>query len=144
MVLGGFTMHRIAGEAMNPQKDTENKLTAIKLFKGAKVLDTCMGLGYTAMAAAEKVAGASEAKEGVFGSVTTIEYDAASIEMCAHNPWSQSLFDESLPITVMQGDSCELIKSFPDNSFNAIIHDPPARALCRKDLYGLEFYKELR
>jgi predicted methyltransferase len=24
------------------------------------------------------------------------------------------------------------------------VHDPPARALCRTDLYGLQFYKQLR
>jgi predicted methyltransferase len=29
-------------------------------------------------------------------------------------------------------------------SFNTIIHDPPAQALCRTDLYGLEFYCDLR
>ena len=38
----------------------------------------------------------------IIGQVTTIEYDDASLEMCAHNPWSQSLFDNSLPIEVLQ------------------------------------------
>jgi predicted methyltransferase len=29
-------------------------------------------------------------------------------------------------------------------SFNFVIHDPPARALSRTDVYGLEFYSQLR
>lgn len=128
-------MHRLSGDDMNPLQDTANKIGAVNIRKGARVLDTCMGLGYTAIGAAQQAGGE--------GSVTTIEFDDASVEMCAHNPWSQPLFDKSLPIEVRRGDSCELIKSFPDNSFDVIIHDPPARALCRKNLYGLEFYKEL-
>lgn len=32
----------------------------------------------------------------------------------------------------------------PSQSFDIVIHDPPARALCRTDLYGIAFYKELR
>ena len=75
MVLGGFTMHRIVGECVNPATDTEAKLRALKLFKGAKVLDTCCGLGYTAILAANKV--------GSSGLVITVEFDNASIEMCA-------------------------------------------------------------
>ena len=153
-------MHRVVGEGMNPLVDTEAKLSCISLFKGANVLDTCCGLGYTATAAARRVSTSSDLKIGPKfnkkssirpvdtdlkdGHVTTIEYDEASLEMCAHNPWSQGLFDGSLPITVLQGDSCELIKSFPDKSFNFIIHDPPARALCRTDLYSTDFYAQLR
>ena len=137
MVLGGFTMHRIAGDNMNPMIDTAAKLSSIRFFAGAKVLDTCMGLGYTAIGAARKV------KESG-GKVTTIEYDEASIEMAAHNPWSQGLFDGSLPVEVIQGDSCEVVRRFPSGSFNAIIHDPPARALSRTDVYGQQFYSELR
>ena len=64
--------------------------------------------------------------------------------MCSYNPWSSGLFDGKLPIEVMQGDSCEICKTLPDGEFNAIIHDPPARALCRKGLYSLDFYKSLR
>jgi len=134
--LGGFTMHRIAGDNMNPTIDTSAKISSIPLFPGAKVLDTCCGLGYTAISAAEKV--------GLKGFVTTIEYDEASIEMCAHNPWSQKLFDGSVNIDILHGDACKLIQSFPTASFHAIIHDPPARALCKSDLYGLQFYTELK
>lgn len=139
MVLGGFTMHRIVGDGMNPMVDTSNKLASVaaSLFKGGVVLDTCMGLGYTCLAAAERVTGNG-------GRVITVEYDEASLEMASYNPWSKGLFDQSLPIEIMLGDSCEVVREFKDSTFNAVIHDPPARALCRNDLYGLGFYRELR
>ena len=44
----------------------------------------------------------------------------------------------------MQGDACEKVQSFESESFNFVIHDPPARALSRTDIYGLEFYSQLR
>jgi predicted methyltransferase len=40
MVIGGFTMHRISGEGMNPTEDTKAKLSSLKLKPGFKVLDT--------------------------------------------------------------------------------------------------------
>jgi len=139
MVLGGFTMHRIAGTDMNPTKDTAAKISALpNLYPGSVVLDTCCGLGYTAQGAARKV------MDGGTGRVVVFEYDIASIEMCAYNPHSQGLFDGTLPISLIHGDACSGLEKFEKNTFNAIIHDPPARALCRKDLYGLQFYKELR
>mmetsp|Transcript_10203 Transcript_10203/g.16746 ORF Transcript_10203/g.16746 Transcript_10203/m.16746 type:complete len:359 (-) Transcript_10203:120-1196(-) len=163
MVLGGFTMHRIAGDDVNPTIDTKHKLSSIQIKNPrARILDTCMGLGYTATAAARKIQACireEENKEGMspqvfatststtnefeMGYVTTIEYDEASVEMCAFNPWSQQLFDKSLPIEILQGDACELVKTFKDGEFDRVIHDPPARALCTKDLYGLQFYSDL-
>ena len=43
----------------------------------------------------------------------------------------------------MQGDSCEIVTTFPANYFDCIVHDPPARAICKTNLYGLSFYQEL-
>jgi len=144
LLLGGFTMHRISGENVNPYVDTEAKLASISptYFHGdSKILDTCMGLGYTCIGAARRIAAAGHSKSQ--GRVTTIEMDDASIEMCAYNPWSQQLFDGSLPIDILKGDACNIIKSFSSNSLDVVIHDPPARALCESDLYGLLFYSEL-
>ena len=66
------------------------------------------------------------------------------MEICTHNPWSAELFaDEN--IELLRGDVCDRIKTMPENSFTTIIHDPPALALCKgSDLYGLNFYKDLR
>jgi predicted methyltransferase len=36
------------------------------------------------------------------------------------------------------------VTKFESGSYNAIIHDPPARALTRTDVYGQQFYSELR
>lgn len=100
LVLGGFTMHRIAGENVNPMIDTAAKVEAVRttLLHSVNVLDTCMGLGYTATAAGKIILPG--------GKVTTIENDEASLEMCTYNPWSAHLFDGSLPIDIVQV-SCE-------------------------------------
>lgn len=38
----------------------------------------------------------------------------------------------------------KLVRGFGDGEFAAIIHDPPARALCKTtDMYGAAFYKNL-
>jgi len=140
MVLGGFTMHRITGDdrkktSMGPQEDTKNKIKAAGFKKVyGSVLDTCLGLGYTAIAAAECAN---------INKVTTIELDDVSIEMCRNNPWSQDIFQNE-KINLIHGDACEVIKSFPANHFSGIIHDPPARALCKaSDMYGQAFYDDL-
>lgn len=106
-------------------------MSSMNIYPSYRVLDTCMGLGYTAIAAGRQI----QKKPGDGGSVVTFEYDLASIEMSSYNPWSQQLFDGSLPITIRQGDACELISDYYDEPFDVIIHDPPAKALCRKDLY---------
>ena len=62
-----------------------------------RVLDTCTGLGYTAIAAARC--------KGVTG-VVTVELDEVSLRMCARNPWSREMFDSD-KVTSLQGDCCE-------------------------------------
>lgn len=139
MVLGGFTMHRLTGEKMNPMQDTIEKIDAIECYPGFKILDTCMGLGYTAIEAGKRVSAGGSSS----GEVITFEIDDASVEVASYNPWSCRLFDGTLPITIQRGDVCKLIETFPDHYFNGIIHDPPARALCNTDLYSQPFYDQL-
>lgn len=62
-----------------------------------RLLDTCTGLGYTAIAAAKC--------KGVTG-VVTVELDEVSLRMCARNPWSREMFVND-KITSLQGDCCE-------------------------------------
>jgi predicted methyltransferase len=148
LVLGGFTMHRIAGENVSPSIDTMAKIDSVPSIGASpqcKVLDTCMGLGYTAIEAARRIHNAGGGGSGLNanGKVTVIEYDDASLEMSSFNPWSQELFDGTLPIEVLQGDTCEIVKLFSEGAFDVVIHDPPARALCKTDLYGLLFYKDV-
>jgi hypothetical protein len=97
---------------------------------GDSVLDTCMGLGYTAIAAGKK------AKE-----VTTCEYSDAVYALASWNPESRELFENG-KFEILRGSIFEKIKEMEDDSFDAIVHDPP-RFSKAGELYSLEFYKEL-
>jgi predicted methyltransferase len=126
MLISGLPMHRIKGT--DPHKDTLTKIKAIAPITG-RVLDTCTGLGYTAIEAAQTAE-----------RVITIELDPAAQEMARYNPWSRSLFDNP-QIEQIIGDAYEIIASFDDGEFHIIIHDPPMLSLAG-DLYSGEFYRE--
>ncbi|ASJ05412.1 class I SAM-dependent methyltransferase [Thermococcus barossii] len=126
--INGIRMHRT--KEVNPLQDTRSKVNAVKPKEGETVLDTCMGLGYTAIEAS---------KRGAY--VITIEKDPNVIELARINPWSRELFTGGR-VQVIQGDAFEVVKKFNDESFDAIIHDPPRFSLAGK-LYSEEFYSEL-
>ncbi|WP_297459865.1 methyltransferase domain-containing protein [Thermococcus sp.] len=126
--INGIRMHRT--KEVNPLQDTRNKVNAVKPREGETVLDTCMGLGYTAIEAS---------KRGAY--VITIEKDPNVIELARINPWSRELFTGG-KVQVIQGDSFEVVKRFKPESFDVIIHDPPRFSLAGQ-LYSEEFYREL-
>jgi len=125
--ISGIRMHRT--KDMNPLEDSESKVMALGEVKG-RVLDTCTGLGYTAIIASKS------AEE-----VHTFEEDMAVIELERINPWSRQLF-VSKRIIRHEQSIIEGISSFPDNYFDFIIHDPPS-ILIAGDLYSDEFYRKL-
>lgn len=127
MLVAGFTMHRIKG--CDPYEDGRAKVEAIAPVRGV-VLDTCTGLGYTAIEAARTAT-----------QVHTIELDPAAQEIARQNPWSQELFDHA-GIVRHLGDSDDLVEAFPSATFDRIIHDPPVVRLAGH-LYGVEFYRKL-
>jgi predicted methyltransferase len=88
--ISGTLMHRIKGTT--PRRDAEAKLRLVSPVQGA-VLDTCMGLGYTAILAASTA-----------DSVTVIEKDENVLEMARLNPHSQPLFQDP-KITLIHGDA---------------------------------------
>jgi len=100
---------------------------------GIAVLDTCMGLGYTAIAAS---------KSPAVKLVVTCELSEAVIALAQWNPLSAPLFEKDGRIIVMTGSVAELIKDFEVGMFSFIIHDPP-RFSHAPELYSLEFYREL-
>lgn len=54
-LIAGFSMHRF-GVGVDPMEDTARKIAAVApIRKGARVLDICTGLAYTASMAREKV-----------------------------------------------------------------------------------------
>ncbi len=152
-LVAGFAMHRF-GKGVDPATDTARKLAALSPLRyGARVLDICTGLGYTACAAAARGA-----------AVTTLELDDAMQAMCAANPWSRLAAPlvpppgsaapgagRSAPseaaaaggsITQLRGCAAALVAALPDGSFDRILHDPPSFALAGA-LYSSDFYADL-
>lgn len=127
MLISGIPMHRI--KDTDPQQDTLSKLRALGRVSG-HVLDTCTGLGYTALGLAQHAA-----------QVTTVELDPVVHTIIRQNPWSCALFN--MPnITPLIGDVGELIEGFADSAFDAILHDPPMFSLAG-ELYSRAFYRQL-
>ncbi|MCE4613631.1 MAG: methyltransferase domain-containing protein [Desulfurococcales archaeon] len=125
--IDGIHMHRIEG--VDPWTDSQMKVKAARIGKGHLVLDSCTGLGYTAINAAKRGA-----------RVLTVEVDENVIYMARVNPWSRGLSDPT--ITVILGDILKVADLFPDNSFHRIIHDPPRLAGGTGELYSLELYRK--
>lgn len=126
MSVSGIPMHRIKGS--DPVQDTLHKVRTVAPLKG-HVLDTCTGLGYTAIEAAKTA-----------DQVITIELEPVAQAVARLNPWSQALFDNPR-ITQIMGDSGEEIANFDDATFTCILHDPPMFNLAG-DLYSGAFYRE--
>jgi len=102
--------------------------------RGFCVFDTCMGLGYTAIAAARLAS---------VGKVLACEISDAVMTLARWNPFSDALWGSGKSkITIMQGNSAEIVKTIPDRSFDFIIHDPP-RFTHSSELYSGPFYAEL-
>jgi uncharacterized protein len=126
MLISGLPMHRIKNT--NPHLDTLAKIKAVAPIHG-RVLDTCTGLGYTAIEAAKTAE-----------HVITIELDPTAQEMARFNPWSRALFDNP-KIEQILGDAFDEVQRFENSAFSCIIHDPPMLSLAG-DLYSGEFYTE--
>ncbi|MBN2421652.1 SAM-dependent methyltransferase [Candidatus Woesearchaeota archaeon] len=125
--ISGIRMHCV--KDITPKQDTIKKISFIKPCIG-NVLDTCTGLGYTAIMASETA-----------DSVHTFERDDAVIELEKINPWSEDLFDNK-KIIRKKGDIFQDIKELKNDFFDRIIHDPPRLSLANL-LYSQEFYNEL-
>jgi predicted methyltransferase len=125
--ISGILMHRIRGTT--PRLDAQAKLRLVAPVLGA-VLDTCMGLGYTAMLAAETAI-----------AVTAIEKDENVVEMARANPHSQPLFSHPR-IKLIQGDATAVVAGLADESFNLVNHDPPTLSVAG-ELYSDAFYGQL-
>jgi len=126
--ISGVQMHRTTGTA--PFRNaTESAKTVVR--RGAAVLDTCGGLGYTAIAAARH--GAT--------SVVSLDIDANVREIARRSPWSADYF-ASVVIHIIDADAEEFVAEQADASFDCVIHDPP-RFSRAGELYGAEFYRGL-
>jgi len=126
--ISGIQMHRTVG--VDPWTDSNLKVRALGPLRGARVLDVCTGLGYTAIA--EVLSGAT--------SVVTVEVDPNVIALAQHNPWSRGLEDSRIELVL--ANAVELLGELEGGSFDAVLHDAPRISLAG-ELYGLEFYREL-
>jgi hypothetical protein len=127
LLVSGIPMHRIQGT--DPHQDTLAKVRTLLPLTGC-VLDTCTGLGYTAIQAARTAE-----------QVLTIELDPAVLEVARLNPWSRALF-ESPRIVQVVGDAYDEIEALGDETFARIVHDPPTFSLAG-ELYSGAFYRQL-
>jgi len=125
--ISGIRMHVV--KDMTPKEDTIKKIGFVSPCTGI-VLDTCTGLGYTAIMASKTAE-----------KVHTFEIDEAVIEVEKLNPWSTELFDNP-KIERVNGDSFSEIKKFSSSFFDRVIHDPPRLSLSTV-LYSQEFYNEM-
>lgn len=124
--ISGILMHRVKGT--DPKAAAEEMIAALSPMSG-KVLDTCCGLGYTAILASKSA------------DVTVFEKDQNVLEMCKINPYSQELFTGKR-IRFIHGDSLDGITEFPDESFNFVIHDPPSISIAG-EMYSDELYSQI-
>lgn len=126
LLVAGLPMHRIKG--VDPLEDTRLKVSAAQ--PNGVVLDTSMGLGYTAIGAARRAE-----------QVITLEVDPAVEAVARFNPWSRDLFNNPR-IERRIIDSVDAVQAFPENAFSRILHDPPTVALAG-DLYSGSYYRDL-
>ncbi len=126
--ISGVKMHISKG--INPFTSA-GQMAAQVVRKGARVLDTCSGLGYAALAALQL--GARE--------VVSVEKSASVMALRKKNPWSQAIYDSK--IQLVQADVNVYIQELATESFDAVIHDPPRFSLAG-ELYGEQFYREMQ
>ncbi len=127
--INGIHMHRIVGT--DPWRDSMGKVRAARVGRGHRVLDTCLGLGYTAIGSLLRGA----------ASVVSIEIDLYVFEIARRNPWSRRLEDPR--VEIIHGDAVRVVEELDDGEFDRVIHDPPRFSRKTGDLYSLRFYREL-
>lgn len=126
--IDGIRMHRTKG--ITPERDARDKIDYLGI-DGGFVLDTCTGLGYTAIEALGR--GAND--------IVTIEKGFNVLRIAVLNPWSRALFI-SEKIHKILGNSVHIVDLLPEGFFDFAIHDPP-RLGTAGNLYGKSFYSSL-
>ncbi|HCY83536.1 MAG TPA: hypothetical protein DHV36_00200 [Desulfobacteraceae bacterium] len=134
--IDGVKMHR--SKDIDPLEDARLK-TELVVRQGNIVLDTCGGLGYSALFAVK--AGAAR--------VISTEKSREVIRIREQNPWlftgARDWQTESAMkrINLENADITERITTLEENAFDAVIHDPPRFTSATGDLYGKAFYSGL-
>jgi len=127
--IDGIRMHRTRG--VTPEVDAEAKIEALGV-NGGRVLDTCSGLGYTAIGSLRKDVEL----------VVSMELRVETLMIASLNPWSVELFRDKR-VGLALGDAFDFVGSLPKEFFDFVVHDPPRFAHAGL-LYGSEFYGKLQ
>ncbi len=115
-------------ERLSPYTDAERKVGLIQP-RGKVILDTCGGLGYFA----------AWCLQGQSKQVISYEKNPDVIWLRSLNPWSPMIGDG---LTLVQGDIVDRIAQLPDQSVDAVLHDPPRFGIAG-ELYSQAFYQQL-
>lgn len=113
---------------VSPYADAGRKVGLIEP-RGKVILDTCGGLGYFA----------AWCVQGQARRVLSYEKNPDVIWLRSLNPWSP---EEGDGLTLTLGDIAEHIAALPDESIDAILHDPPRFGIAG-ELYSQVFYNHL-
>jgi uncharacterized protein len=113
---------------VSPYEDAERKVSLIRPF-GKLILDTCGGLGYFAAWCIEKRA----------LRVFSYEKNPDVVWLRSLNPWSPEASDA---LILAQADIAQQIVTLPDQSVDAVLHDPPRFGIAG-ELYSQNFYDQL-
>lgn len=113
---------------VSPYADAESKVALIQP-RGKVILDTCGGLGYFA----------AWCLAGKAARVLSFEKNPDVIWLRSHNPWSPPPEER---LTLIEGDVAAEIPKLPDQSFDALLHDPPRFGIAG-ELYSQAFYDQL-
>lgn len=124
--INGIKMHR--SKDIDPLTDARLKTQQI-IKQGDVVLDTCGGLGYSAMYALK--AGAKK--------VISTEKEKAVLDLRSLNPWLEA----SDNLSLHHADIAQIIHTFDNKTFDSVLHDPPRFCSATGDLYGKVFYQSL-
>ncbi|MBK6728406.1 MAG: methyltransferase [Xanthomonadales bacterium] len=116
-----------------PMADAQRKVALVQP-RGKQILDTCGGLGY--FAACCLAEGATR--------VLSFEKNASVLWLRDHNPWSPDpdSAEAGGRLQLVHGDVAEAIRAVPDQSFDAVLHDPPRFGIAG-ELYAQVFYDQL-
>jgi predicted methyltransferase len=113
---------------VSPYADAQRKVGFIRP-RGKIILDTCGGLGYFA----------SWCLQGQAQRVESYEKNPDVIWLRGLNPWSPPAAGG---LTLLTADVAVAIASLPDQSFDAVLHDPPRFGIAG-ELYSQVFYDHL-
>jgi predicted methyltransferase len=136
--INGIKMHR--SKDIDPFVDAEEK-TKLVVKPDDHVLDTCGGLGYSAVFALK--AGARR--------VVSTEKSRPVIQIRHQNPWLAAAGNDPIDrkndrlghIEWVNADITRYIRQVPEMAFDSVVHDPPRFTAATGALYGKEFYTQL-